>query len=45
MIDYRVTGTIYFFESPPRAVAHIVAVGMATGNGNTLIMTEALGRE
>ena len=38
-IDYQVTGTIYFFENPPRAVAHIVAEGTATGNGHTLIRT------
>jgi hypothetical protein len=36
-IDYQVTGTIYFFENPPRAVAHMVAEGAATGNGNTLV--------
>jgi len=35
-IDYEVTGTIYFFENPPRAVAHMVAEGTATGNGHTL---------
>jgi hypothetical protein len=38
-IDYEVTGTIYFFENPPRAVAHLVAVGTATGNGHTLVRT------
>jgi hypothetical protein len=38
-IDYQVTGTIYFFENPPRAVAHSIAVGTATGNGHTLIRT------
>jgi hypothetical protein len=38
-IDYQVTGTIYFFENPPRAVAHLVAEGNATGNGHTLIRT------
>jgi hypothetical protein len=38
-IDYRVTGTIYFFENPPRAVAHSIAEGTATGNGHTLIRT------
>jgi hypothetical protein len=38
-IDYQVTGTIYFFENPPRAVAHSVATGTATGNGHTLIRT------
>jgi hypothetical protein len=36
-IDYEVTGTIYFFENPPRAVAHMVAEGAATGNGHTLV--------
>ena len=36
-IDYDVIGTISFFESPPRAVAHIVAEGAATGNGQTLV--------
>jgi hypothetical protein len=35
-VSYEVTGTIYFFDNPPRAVAHIVAVGTATGNGHTL---------
>ena len=35
-IDYDVTATIYFFENPPRAVAHMVAEGAATGNGHTL---------
>lgn len=38
-IDYEVTGTIYFFENPPRAVAHMSSVGTATGNGHTLIRT------
>jgi hypothetical protein len=38
-IDYQVTGTIYFFDNPPRAVAHSVAEGTATGNGHTLIRT------
>jgi hypothetical protein len=38
-IDYEVTGTIYFFENPPRAVAHMVSVGTATGNGHTLVRT------
>jgi hypothetical protein len=38
-IDYQVTGTIYFFENPPRAVAHSIAEGTATGNGHTLIRT------
>jgi hypothetical protein len=38
-IDYDVTGTIYFFENPPRAVAHMSSVGTATGNGHTLIRT------
>ena len=36
-IDYQATGTIYFFDNPPRAVAHTVALGTATGNGHTLI--------
>jgi hypothetical protein len=35
-IDYVLSGTIYFFQNPPRAVAHLVAEGTATGNGNTL---------
>jgi hypothetical protein len=26
-IEYQVTGTIYFFENPPRAVAHSIAEG------------------
>jgi hypothetical protein len=38
-IDYQASGTIYFFDNPPRAVAHTVAVGTATGNGHTLIRT------
>lgn len=38
-IDYEVTGRIYFFEDPPRAVAHMVALGTAKGNGHTLIRT------
>ena len=38
-IDYTVTGRIAFFENPPRAVAHSVAEGTATGNGHTLIRT------
>src|SRR5262245_17012537 len=38
-VAYEVTGTIYFFDDPPRAVAHIVAVGAATGNGHTLTRT------
>jgi hypothetical protein len=38
-IDYQVTGTIYFFENPPRAVAHSIAEGTATGDGHTLIRT------
>jgi hypothetical protein len=38
-IDYTVTGRISFFENPPRAVAHSVAEGTATGNGHTLIRT------
>ena len=38
-IDYDVTGTIFFFENPPRAVAHVSSVGTATGNGHTLIRT------
>lgn len=38
-IDYVVTGTIYFFENPPRAVAHLFSVGTATGNGHTLVRT------
>jgi hypothetical protein len=38
-VSYQVTGTIYFFDNPPRAVAHIVAIGTATGNGHTLVRT------
>lgn len=38
-IDFDVTGTIYFFENPPRAVAHMVSVGTATGDGHTLVRT------
>jgi hypothetical protein len=38
-VSYAITGTIYFFENPPRAVAHIVEIGTATGNGHTLIRT------
>jgi hypothetical protein len=38
-IDYQASGTIYFFDNPPRAVAHTMAVGTATGNGHTLIRT------
>src|SRR6266508_3928857 len=38
-IDYDYTGTIYFFDNPPRAVVHLLAVGTATGNGHTLIRT------
>src|SRR5436190_22436084 len=41
-VSYEVTGTIYFFDDPPRAVAHIVAVGTATGNGRTLVRTSRL---
>jgi hypothetical protein len=37
IVDYEVNVTIYYFENPPRAVAHIVAVGTATGNGHTLV--------
>jgi hypothetical protein len=35
-IDYVLSGTIMFFENPPRAVAHTVGEGTATGNGHTL---------
>lgn len=38
-IDIEWTGTIYFFANPPRAVAHMVSVGTATGNGHTLVRT------
>jgi hypothetical protein len=38
-IDYQSTGTIAFFDNPPRAVAHTDAEGTATGNGHTLIRT------
>ena len=38
-IHYDVTATIYFFENPPRAVAHMVSLGSATNltNGHTLV--------
>jgi len=36
-IDWR--GTIYFFANPPRAVAHMASVGIASGNGHTLVRT------
>jgi hypothetical protein len=36
-IDYVLSGMIMFFENPPRAVAHMVGEGTATGNGHTLI--------
>ncbi|HEY3184284.1 MAG TPA: hypothetical protein VGJ77_15700 [Gaiellaceae bacterium] len=35
-IVYELSGTIYFFDNPPRAVAHIAGDGTATGNGHTL---------
>jgi hypothetical protein len=35
-VHYERTITIVYFENPPRAVAHIVTEGTATGNGNTL---------
>jgi hypothetical protein len=38
-VSWEATGTIFFFENPPRAVAHIVEVGTATGNGHTLVRT------
>ena len=38
-VSYEISGTIYFFDNPPRAVAHIVSVGTATGNGHTLVRT------
>jgi hypothetical protein len=38
-VDYAYTGTIYYFDDPPRAVAHLVGVGTATGNGHTLVRT------
>lgn len=38
-IDIEWQGTIYFFANPPRAVAHMVSTGIATGNGHTLIRT------
>jgi hypothetical protein len=38
-IDYEYIITIYYFDNPPRAVAHVLAVGTATGNGHTLIRT------
>ena len=40
-ISYVETGRIFVFDNPPRAVAHIVSVGTATGNGHTL---ERIGR-
>jgi hypothetical protein len=40
-VEYTYTGTIYYFDNPPRAVAHIVSVGTATNtsNGHTLTRT------
>jgi hypothetical protein len=38
-VSYELSGTIYFFDNPPRAVAHLVGVGTATGNAHTLIRT------
>ena len=38
-IDIEWQGTIYFFANPPRAVAHMSSVGVASGNGHTLIRT------
>jgi hypothetical protein len=38
-IEYEYIVTIYYFDNPPRTVAHILAVGTATGNGHTLIRT------
>ena len=38
-VSYELTGTIYYFDNPPRAVAHMVGVGTATGNGHTLVRT------
>jgi hypothetical protein len=38
-IDIEWNGTIYFFANPPRAVAHMVSAGTATGNGHTLVRT------
>jgi hypothetical protein len=38
-VDYEYTLTIYYFDNPLRAVAHILAFGTATGNGHTLIRT------
>jgi hypothetical protein len=35
-VDYVLSGTIYYFDNPPRAVAHITGEGTATGNGHTL---------
>ena len=35
-VSYEESGTIYYFDNPPRAVAHIVSIGTATGNGHTL---------
>ena len=35
-VDYELSGKIFFFEDPDRAVAHIISEGTATGNGNTL---------
>ena len=38
-IDINWEGTIYFFANPPRALAHMTSVGIATGNGHTLVRT------
>jgi hypothetical protein len=38
-VSYQYWGTIYFFDQPPRAVAHTVSLGTATGNGHTLVRT------
>jgi hypothetical protein len=38
-VSYEISGRIAFFDNPPRAVAHIVSVGTATGNGHTLVRT------
>jgi hypothetical protein len=38
-ISYELSGRIYYYDNPPRAVAHMVGVGTATGNGHTLVRT------
>ena len=38
-VSWEATGWIAFFDNPPRAVAHIVSIGTATGNGHTLVRT------